>query len=47
MFLYCFQFLNRYHHSMIEKKRFELKSEYAPAGDQPKAIQEIADAFDK
>lgn len=31
---------------MIEHKAFQLKSDYSPAGDQPKAIQEIADAFD-
>lgn len=30
---------------MIEHKAFQLKSDYAPAGDQPKAIQDIVDAF--
>ena len=30
---------------MIEHKEFQLKSDYAPAGDQPKAIQHIIDAF--
>ena len=30
---------------MIEHKDFQLKSDYAPAGDQPQAIQEIIDAF--
>ena len=30
---------------MIERKEFELKSDYAPAGDQPQAIQQIIDAF--
>ena len=32
---------------MIEHKDFQLKSDYAPAGDQPQAIQEIIDAFAK
>ena len=30
---------------MIEHKDFQLKSDYAPAGDQPQAIQQIIDAF--
>jgi len=31
---------------MIEHKAFQLKSDYSPAGDQPKAIQEIVTAFE-
>ena len=31
---------------MIDHKAFQLKSDYSPAGDQPKAIEEILAAFD-
>lgn len=30
---------------MIEHKAFQLQADYSPAGDQPKAIQEIIDSF--
>jgi len=39
--------ITKYIFKKIEKTMFELKSSYSPAGDQPKAIKEIKETFEK